>query len=108
MKEQPRPQSGRLNIFYVLLALWIGILAHDYMLYRKNVESIPYSQFLNYVDSNRYVITDPVTGQPAPVFFHRSVPGFIIQSGGFLATASPDDHDVLRPTGVATSVSRPV
>ena len=60
------------------------------------------ANFLNYVDSNRYVITDPVTGQPAPVFFHRSVPGFIIQSGGFLATASPDDHDVLRPTGVAT------
>ena len=58
------------------------------------------ANFLNYVDSGRYVITDPTTGLPAPIFFHRSVPDFVIQTGGFLATSSPDDPNVLRPTMV--------
>ncbi len=60
------------------------------------------ANFLNYVDNNRYVITDPNTGEPAPVFFHRSVPDFVIQSGGFLATSNPDDPELLLPTAVAT------
>ncbi len=61
---------------------------------------ITVANFLNYVDSGRYEITDPATGEPAAIFFHRSVPGFIIQSGGFLATAVPEDLATLRPTTV--------
>ncbi len=60
------------------------------------------ANFLNYVDTGRYVITDPHTGDPAPIFFHRSVANFVIQSGGFLATTNPDDAGILRPTAVAT------
>lgn len=61
---------------------------------------ITVANFLNYVDSGHYEITDPTTGDPAPIFFHRSVPGFIIQSGGFLATVVPDNLAALRPTRV--------
>lgn len=58
------------------------------------------ANFLNYIDSGNYLITDPLTGLPAPVFFHRSVPNFVIQTGGFLATSSPNGADILRPTEV--------
>ena len=46
--------------------------------------------FLRYVDEGRYFVPDPVTGQLASLFFHRSVPGFVIQSGGFLGTVNPN------------------
>ncbi len=59
------------------------------------------ANFLNYIDSGRYIITDPLTGLPAPVFFHRSVPGFVIQTGGYLATSSPNGANILLPTPVA-------
>lgn len=62
---------------------------------------ITVANFLNYVDSGRYVITDPNTGEPAPIFFHRSVPNFVIQSGGFLATTEPGHPDIVQPTAVA-------
>lgn len=62
---------------------------------------ITVANFLNYVDSGRYRITDPATGEPAAIFFHRSVPGFVIQSGGFIATAVPQNVATLRPTMVA-------
>jgi cyclophilin family peptidyl-prolyl cis-trans isomerase len=59
------------------------------------------ANFLHYIDTGRYLVTDPVTGLPAPVFFHRSVKDFVIQTGGYLATSSPDaGADVLRPTPV--------
>lgn len=62
---------------------------------------ITVANFLNYVDSGRYLITDPTTGAPAPIFFHRSVPGFVIQTGGFVATTSPSDPTIVQPTAVA-------
>ncbi|MGI8819280.1 MAG: peptidylprolyl isomerase [Chthoniobacterales bacterium] len=46
------------------------------------------ANFLNYVESGRYYKTDPVNGQQASVFFHRSVPGFVIQTGGFYGTVN--------------------
>ncbi|MBA3963364.1 MAG: peptidylprolyl isomerase [Chthoniobacterales bacterium] len=58
------------------------------------------ANFFNYVDSGRYLITDPTTGNPAPIFFHRSVPGFVIQTGGFLDTSLPTDPATILPTAV--------
>lgn len=48
--ENPR-WFTRFNIFYVFLAFWIVVLAHDYIQLKRNVESIPYSQFIEYLDS---------------------------------------------------------
>ncbi len=45
--------------------------------------------FLHYVDSGEWLPTDPNFSNIAPVFFHRSVPGFVIQSGGYVATQDP-------------------
>ncbi len=58
------------------------------------------ANFFNYVDSGRYLITDPTTGNPASIFFHRSVPGFVIQTGGFLDTSLPTDPATILPTAV--------
>lgn len=46
------------------------------------------ANFLRYVDEGRYSTVDPRTNQPAPVFFHRSVPNFVIQTGGFYGTVN--------------------
>jgi cyclophilin family peptidyl-prolyl cis-trans isomerase len=50
---------------------------------------ITVANFLNYVSQGRYFITDPTTHQPASSFIHRSIPGFIIQGGGYLGTVNP-------------------
>lgn len=71
----------------------------DLALYDK-ATPITVANFLKYVDNGRYIITDPTTGQPAPLFFHRSVPGFIIQSGGYVATVSPSNPSAVKPTEV--------
>ncbi len=71
----------------------------DVALYTK-ATPITVANFFNYVDSGRYLITDPTNGEPAPIFFHRSVPGFVIQTGGYVATIRPDDPSVLLPTAV--------
>ncbi len=63
---------------------------------------ITVDNFLRYIDSGAYFPNDPVTGQPAPLFFHRSIPGFVIQSGGYAATLFPQDPSVVLPTLVAT------
>ncbi len=52
---------------------------------------ITVANFKNYIDSGRYLITDPTTGDIAPLFVHRSVAGFVIQSGGWLGTVNPAD-----------------
>ena len=57
--------------------------------------------FLKYVNTGRYFVTDPVTKSPAPSFIHRSVPGFVIQGGGFLATVDSTNTNI-HPTAVAT------
>ncbi len=66
---------------------------------------ITVANFKNYVDSGRYFLTDPTTGQPASLFVHRSVPGFVIQSGGFLSTVNPSDSAHVLPTQVITFAS---
>ena len=61
---------------------------------------ITVANFLSYVNSGRYAGTDPTTGQPTATFFHRSVPNFIIQAGGFLDTVNPSNGTALQPTQV--------
>ncbi len=73
----------------------------DIALYDQR-KSITVANFKNYVDSGRYFVTDPTTHQPASLFVHRSVPGFVIQSGGFLSTVSPADPVHVLPTAVQT------
>ncbi len=51
---------------------------------------ITVANFLRYLDEGRYFINDPATGGSASLFFHRSVPGFVIQTGGFLGTVNPN------------------
>ncbi|HEX4640384.1 MAG TPA: peptidylprolyl isomerase [Chthoniobacterales bacterium] len=45
--------------------------------------------FLKYVDQGRYFLFDQTAKQQASVFVHRSVPGFVIQAGGYIGTVSP-------------------
>jgi len=63
---------------------------------------ITVANFLNYVDQGRYFIIDPTNGQLASSFVHRSVPGFIIQGGGYLGTVNPSPSPAppTRPTAV--------
>ena len=58
------------------------------------------ANFLNYVDSGRYYLTDPTNGERASLFFHRSIPGFVIQSGGFIGTVDEQAPSQARPTQV--------
>jgi peptidyl-prolyl cis-trans isomerase A (cyclophilin A) len=51
---------------------------------------ITVTNFLKYVDQGRYFIFDSTTNQVASSFIHRSVPGFIIQGGGFIGTVDPN------------------
>jgi cyclophilin family peptidyl-prolyl cis-trans isomerase len=61
---------------------------------------ITVANFLNYVDQGRYFKTDPSNGQQASNFVHRSIPGFIIQGGGYLGTVEPAHPDRAQPTQV--------
>lgn len=61
---------------------------------------ITVANFLHYIDEGRYLSNDPTTNEPAPLFFHRSVPGFVIQSGGFLGTVNPSDPAHIQATQV--------
>ncbi len=65
------------------------------------------ANFKNYVDSGRYFTTDPTTNQIAPLFWHRSVPGFVIQSGGFFATVDPSNSTDVAPTQVQAFAAVP-
>ncbi|MGI8435609.1 MAG: peptidylprolyl isomerase [Chthoniobacterales bacterium] len=58
------------------------------------------ANFLRYLDEGRYYRFDPIANATASVFFHRSVPGFIIQTGGFIGTLTSSGN--LQPTAVAT------
>jgi cyclophilin family peptidyl-prolyl cis-trans isomerase len=60
---------------------------------------ITVANFLNYVDQGRYFITDPTTQQTASTFIHRSVPGFVIQGGGYLGTVN-SANTAIQPTAV--------
>lgn len=52
---------------------------------------ITVANFLKYVNSGRYFKFDARANQQASLFFHRSVPGFVIQSGGFLGTVNQNN-----------------
>lgn len=70
-------------------------LGHIYIVLFGQQKPITVANFLNYVNQGRYL-------QPAPSFIHRSIPGFIIQGGGFLNTSDPADpnHQNAKPTQV--------
>ena len=63
---------------------------------------ITVANFLNYVDQGRYFKIDPTNGQLASSFIHRSIPGFIIQGGGFLGTVDPQNPNNALVTAVLT------
>ena len=62
---------------------------------------ITVDNFLHYIDSGAYIPNDPNFPVPAPIFFHRSVPGFVIQSGGYISAQDPINAPVLLPGPVA-------
>jgi cyclophilin family peptidyl-prolyl cis-trans isomerase len=49
---------------------------------------ITVANFLNYVNSGRYFMTDPTTHGFASSFIHRSVSNFVVQGGGFIGINS--------------------
>ena len=61
---------------------------------------ITVANFLNYLDQGRYFKIDPTTGQLASTFVHRSIPGFIIQGGGYIGTVDPGNPANALPTQV--------
>jgi cyclophilin family peptidyl-prolyl cis-trans isomerase len=66
---------------------------------------ITVANFLNYVDQGRFFTFDPTAHQTASSFIHRSIPGFIIQGGGYLGTVNPspssgEPADSIKPTQV--------
>jgi peptidyl-prolyl cis-trans isomerase A (cyclophilin A) len=68
---------------------------------------ITVTNFLKYVDQDRYFVVDPTTNQTASTFIHRSQPGFVIQGGGFIGTVDPSastnpNKDNVQPTQVLT------
>ncbi|MEO7165695.1 MAG: peptidylprolyl isomerase [Chthoniobacterales bacterium] len=73
----------------------------DFALYDQQTPATV-ANFKNYLNSGRYFIPDPTTNVTASLFVHRSVPGFVIQSGGFLGTANPADPAHTQPTPVQT------
>jgi cyclophilin family peptidyl-prolyl cis-trans isomerase len=50
---------------------------------------ITVTNFLKYVDQGRYFLFDSTANQTASTFIHRSIPGFVIQGGGYLGTVNP-------------------
>ncbi len=58
------------------------------------------ANFLNYVNTGRYYLTDPTNGELATLFFHRSATNFVIQSGGFVGTVTPSGSGNALPTQV--------
>jgi cyclophilin family peptidyl-prolyl cis-trans isomerase len=62
---------------------------------------ITVANFMKYVDQGRYFATDPTTQQVASSFVHRSIPGFVIQGGGFTGTVN-SANTTIQPTAVLT------
>jgi len=63
---------------------------------------ITVGNFLNYVNSGRYFMTDPTTHGLASSFIHRSVSNFVVQGGGFIGTVNPAQPPYAQPTPVPT------
>ena len=83
----------------VRLTTDLGII--DVTLYDQQTP-ITVDNFLHYIDSGAYIPMDPNFPVPAPIFFHRAVPGFVIQSGGYVSAQDPTDPPVLLPGPVTT------
>ncbi len=73
----------------------------DVALYSQ-AKPITATNFLRYVNEDRYFKTDPTTGHLASSFVHRSVPGFIVQGGGFIGTVNSADPTRALPISVLT------
>src|SRR4051812_42365372 len=78
----------------------------DIELFGKD-KPITVANFLKYVDQNRYFFFDSTANQTASTFVHRSVPGFVIQGGGYLGTVNPSPtpgsaNNDAQPTQVLT------
>jgi cell division protease FtsH len=60
---QSKEQSPKFkfNLFYILIAAWLLILGRDFTQFQRNVETIPYSQFISYLDSKQ--VADVAVGQ---------------------------------------------
>jgi cell division protease FtsH len=52
-KENSAPSFPRFNWFYIFVIGWLFLLVYDFSQYRRNVETIPYSQFLTYVQQQQ-------------------------------------------------------
>jgi len=63
---------------------------------------ITVGNFLSYVNSGRYFMTDPTTHGLASSFIHRSVSNFVVQGGGFIGTVNPAQPPYAQPTPVPT------
>jgi cyclophilin family peptidyl-prolyl cis-trans isomerase len=61
---------------------------------------ITVANFLNYVNSGRYFMTDPTTHGLASSFIHRSISNFVVQGGGFIGTVNPSQPAFAQPTPV--------
>jgi cyclophilin family peptidyl-prolyl cis-trans isomerase len=88
--------SNAVHLTTVLGPIDIGLFGQQ--------KPITAANFLKYVDQGRYFALDPTTGQSASSFIHRSVPGFVIQGGGFIGTVDPADSNKqnAKPTQVLT------
>jgi cyclophilin family peptidyl-prolyl cis-trans isomerase len=89
------------NLAANTVRLTTALGAIDITLYDQQTP-ITVDNFLHYIDSGAYLPLDPNFGTPAPVFFHRSVPEFVIQSGGYVATQDPIDPPTVFPAPVTT------
>jgi len=80
------------------------VLGHLNIVLFGQQKPITVTNFLKYVNQNRYFLDDPTTSGFASSFIHRSVPGFIIQGGGFIGTVDPADSTKqnAKPTQVLT------
>ena len=65
---------------------------------------ITVDNFLRYIDSGAYIPNDPNFPVPAPIFFHRAVTGYFIQSGGYISAQNPIDPPSILP-GPVTAFS---
>ncbi len=63
---------------------------------------ITVANFLNYVNSGRYFMTDPTTHGLASSFIHRREANFVVQGGGFIGTVNPTLPAYAQPTPVPT------
>jgi cyclophilin family peptidyl-prolyl cis-trans isomerase len=85
----------------VRLTTDLGVI--DVTLYDQQTP-ITVDNFLHYIDAGYYNPMDPNFARNAPIFFHRSIPGFVIQSGGYISAEDPTAPPTVLP-GPVTAFS---